>query len=49
MRNNVMVDSLPKNGKLQKGQYLSLHFFEKEISKSTCLFSSRFAGSQDQD
>lgn len=34
MRNTVIVDSLPKNGKLQKGQYLSLHFFEKEIIKS---------------
>lgn len=30
----MMLDYLPKNGQLQKGQSLSLLFFKKEIIKS---------------
>lgn len=33
-----MIDNMPKSGHLQKGQYLSIHFFEKQISKSTLIY-----------
>lgn len=33
-----MIDDLPKSGNLQKGQHLSIHFFEKQISKSILIY-----------
>lgn len=33
-----MIDDLPKSGNLQKGQNLSIHFFEKQISKSILIY-----------
>lgn len=34
----MILDDLPKNGQLQKGQSLSLIFFEKQIAKSINLY-----------